>query len=136
MLFFLWRWRSLGTAGLIAFCGLAALSTSAVVYGGSVAAGSYMLVVILGSFFGYVCGAYLSDRLGRRANFILFAVLSAISVICYMQLNLTNTQMLFLGFPLGFYMAAQGSLFIYLALIWFYNRRMRKLDSDLGIDDE
>ena len=42
----------------------------------------------------------------------------------------------FFGFPLGFYMAAQGSLIIYLALIWFYNRRMRKLDSDLGIDDE
>ena len=42
----------------------------------------------------------------------------------------------FFGFPLGFYMAAQGSLIIYLALIWLYNRRMRKLDSDLGIDDE
>ena len=42
----------------------------------------------------------------------------------------------FFGFPLGFYMAAQGSLIIYLALIWFYNRRMRKLDTELGIDDE
>ncbi|AAY92823.1 MFS transporter [Pseudomonas protegens] len=68
--------------------------------------GSYLMVVIIGSFFGYVCGAFLSDRLGRRPNFIIFAVLSAISVVCYMQLNLTNTQMLFLGFPLGF--AASG----------------------------
>ncbi|KQB53216.1 MFS transporter [Pseudomonas endophytica] len=68
--------------------------------------GSYLMVVIIGSFFGYVCGAFLSDRLGRRPNFILFAVLSAISVVCYMQLNLTNTQMLILGFPLGF--AASG----------------------------
>ena len=42
----------------------------------------------------------------------------------------------FFGFPLGFYMAAQGSLIIYLALIWFYNRQMRKLDTELGIDDE
>ncbi|MGV0977364.1 MAG: sodium/substrate symporter small subunit, partial [Azonexus sp.] len=42
----------------------------------------------------------------------------------------------FFGFPLGFYMAAQGSLIIYLALIWFYNREMRKLDTELGIDDE
>lgn len=64
--------------------------------------GSYLLVVITGSFFGYVCGAFLSDRLGRRPNFILFAVLSALSVFCYMQLELTNTQMLILGFPLGF----------------------------------
>lgn len=68
--------------------------------------GSYLIVVIFGSFVGYVCGAFLSDRLGRRPSFIIFAVLSAISVVCYMQLNLTNTQMLFLGFPLGF--AASG----------------------------
>ena len=42
----------------------------------------------------------------------------------------------FLGFPLGFYMAAQGSLFIYLLLIWIYNRRMRQLDAEFAIDDE
>lgn len=42
----------------------------------------------------------------------------------------------FLGFPLGFYMAAQGSLIIYLALIWIYNRRMRQLDAEFGIEDE
>jgi putative solute:sodium symporter small subunit len=42
----------------------------------------------------------------------------------------------FLGFPLGFYMAAQGSLLIYLLLIWIYNRRMRQLDAEFGIDDE
>lgn len=42
----------------------------------------------------------------------------------------------FLGFPLGFYMGAQGVLVIYLAIIWFYNRRMRALDIEYGIDDE
>ena len=41
----------------------------------------------------------------------------------------------FLGFPFGFYMAAQGSLFIYLALIWYYNRRMRQLDAEYGINE-
>jgi putative solute:sodium symporter small subunit len=40
------------------------------------------------------------------------------------------------GFPLGFYMGAQGVLIIYLAMIWFYNRRMRKLDTQFAIDDE
>lgn len=45
-------------------------------------------------------------------------------------------QWRFLGFPLGFYMAAQGSLFIFLLLIWIYNRRMRQLDAEFGIDDE
>lgn len=40
------------------------------------------------------------------------------------------------GFPLGFYMAAQGSLVLYLAIIWYYNRRMRQLEEEFGIDDE
>lgn len=40
------------------------------------------------------------------------------------------------GFPLGFYMAAQGTLIIYLLLIWYYNRRMRRLEEEFGIDDE
>lgn len=48
----------------------------------------------------------------------------------------TLNQWHFLGFPLGFYTAAQGSLIIYLALIWIYNRRMRQLDAEFGIEDE
>ena len=40
--FFLWRWRDLGIVGQFAFCGLVALAASAVAYGGSVAAGTYM----------------------------------------------------------------------------------------------
>lgn len=39
---FLWRWRELGIVGQFAFCGLVALSTSAIAYGGAVAAGTYM----------------------------------------------------------------------------------------------
>lgn len=39
------------------------------------------------------------------------------------------------GFPLGFYMAAQGALVVYLAIIWFYNRCMKKLDAEFGIED-
>ena len=45
-------------------------------------------------------------------------------------------KIVILGFPLGFYMAAQGSLVIYLAIIWYYNRRMRQLEKEFGIDDE
>ncbi len=45
-------------------------------------------------------------------------------------------QWKFLSFPLGFYMAAQGSLFLYLLMIWIYNRRMHQLDDEFGIDDE
>ena len=44
MMLFLWRWPGLRPAGQVGFCGLVALSTSAVVYGASVAAGTYMVV--------------------------------------------------------------------------------------------
>lgn len=39
------------------------------------------------------------------------------------------------GFPLAFYMCAQGSLIIYLLIIWFYARRMNRLDLECGIDE-
>lgn len=68
--------------------------------------GGYLLVIIVGSFLGYIVGAYLTDRLGRRANLLIFAVLSGVTVYAYTQLNLSNEQMLYLGFPLGF--AASG----------------------------
>lgn len=64
--------------------------------------GGYLMVIIVGSFCGYVVGAYLSDYWGRRRNFILFSLLSIASVYLYLTLPLSNTEMLWLGFPLGF----------------------------------
>src|SRR6266403_1257619 len=61
------------------------------------------LVVFVGSFVGYLVGAYLADRIGRRANFILFAVCSVLTVFVYTQLPVNDTMMLILGFPLGFF---------------------------------
>ncbi len=37
----------------------------------------------------------------------------------------------FLGWPFNFYMAAQGSLLVYLALIVVYARAMNRLDREL-----
>jgi putative solute:sodium symporter small subunit len=45
----------------------------------------------------------------------------------------------FLGFPLGFYMSAQGSLIIYVVIIFIYARYMNALDRVYGVhegDDE
>ena len=37
--------------------------------------------------------------------------------------------------PLGFYMSAQGSLIIYVLIIWFYQRYMNNLDKDYGVHE-
>ena len=44
-------------------------------------------------------------------------------------------QYTFLGFPLGFYMSAQGSLIIYVVIIYIYAKYMRKLDLEYGVDE-
>ena len=41
----------------------------------------------------------------------------------------------FFGFPLGFYMSAQGSLVIYVVIIGIYAWYMRKLDLEYGVDE-
>ena len=69
--------------------------------------GAYLLVVILGSFVGYIVSAWLSDLLGRRLTLILFAVCSFLAVVAYTYLPISNSVMLVLGFPLGFF--ASGS---------------------------
>ena len=41
----------------------------------------------------------------------------------------------FLGFPLSFYMSAQGSLAIYVIIIGVYAWYMTKLDKEYGVDE-
>ncbi len=41
-----------------------------------------------------------------------------------------------LGFPLGFYMGAQGALLVYLLIVVFYAWYMRRLDSQYGMLDD
>ena len=63
----------------------------------------YVAVLILGSFVGYLTGAWLSDRIGRRTLFMLFSAGAVALVLAYTQLPLNNAAMLVLGFPLGFF---------------------------------
>jgi MFS family permease len=65
--------------------------------------GGYLAVIIIGSLAGGCVSAWLSDRIGRRSNFILYAVGSIIIVIAYTQIPVDDALMLVLGFPLGFF---------------------------------
>lgn len=72
--------------------------------------GAYMIVIIAGSFCGYLTGAYLADGIGRRKALILFAGCCAVTVTAYTYLPISNgTVMLLLGFPLGFFTSGSFS---------------------------
>jgi len=44
-------------------------------------------------------------------------------------------EIVVLGFPFGFYMGAQGSLIIYVLIIWYYARYMNNLDKEYGVHE-
>ncbi len=65
----------------------------------------YLVVWTFGSFIGYLTSAYLTDRIGRRRCFMLFACSAGVLIITYTQIPITDSLMLFLGFPLGFFLS-------------------------------
>jgi len=65
--------------------------------------GGYLIVVIVGSFVGYMTSAWMADGLGRKWTLILFAAFSVLTVIDYTHVSINNRSMLVLGFPLGFF---------------------------------
>jgi putative solute:sodium symporter small subunit len=74
-----------------------------------------------------------------RKNLIITAVLMVIWFVAtfvegWYARELNNYT--FLGFPLGFYMSAQGSLIIYVVIIWYYARYMNRLDAEYNVAEE
>ena len=41
-----------------------------------------------------------------------------------------------LGFPLGFYMAAQGSLIVFVVMLFLFARQQDKIDREFGFHEE
>jgi MFS family permease len=68
----------------------------------SVGTGSYLMVLILGAFFGFVSGAYLADAIGRKATFLLSAIGSVVLMLVYLLAPLSNQMILPVGFLLGY----------------------------------
>ena len=63
----------------------------------------YLAALIIGSFIGYLVGAWLADRIGRRNLFLTFSIGAIAVVLLYTQLPLTDGLLWVLGFPLGFF---------------------------------
>jgi putative solute:sodium symporter small subunit len=73
-------------------------------------------------------------RKQRRLTLVLLVIWLLVTFVTSWYADILNEVTLF-DFPLGFYMGAQGLLFIYLAIIWYYNRSMRKLEARFGMED-
>ena len=73
-----------------------------------------------------------------RKNLVITAILLAIwFVVTFVEAWFARelNKVTFLGFPLGFYMSAQGSLVIYVAIIGAYAYLMGKLDKEYNVDE-
>ena len=62
----------------------------------------YLLMVITGSLAGYLVSAWLTDAIGRRRGFMLFAVCAAVLILLYTRMPVAGGMFL-IGFPLGFF---------------------------------
>jgi putative solute:sodium symporter small subunit len=71
-------------------------------------------------------------RLLTAGLFVIWVLVTFVMNWFARELN----EIVILGFPLGFYMGAQGILIVYLLIIWIYNRRMRTLDQEYRIEDD
>lgn len=74
-----------------------------------------------------------------RKNLRITAVLMAIWFIVTFVVSFFAPQLnkiTFIGFPVGFYMAAQGSLIIYVIMIFYYASYMNKLDRQYGVAED
>lgn len=77
--------------------------------------------------------SYWADhlRLVAICLVIWFVVSFGFGIVLVEPLN----EFRFGGFKLGFWFAQQGSIYVFVGLIFFYAWRMRKLDRQHGVDE-
>lgn len=72
----------------------------------------------------------------RRLVVILLAIWFVVTYLLSGLWAATLNKVSFLGFPFGYYMAAQGSLIVFVIEIALYARLMNKKDLEYGIQEE
>lgn len=70
-----------------------------------------------------------------RITAIILSIWFVVAYVCtFFAAELNSIS--FLGFPFGYYMGAQGSLAIFVALIFFYAKYMNAKDVEYGVQEE
>ncbi|MGO1119919.1 DUF4212 domain-containing protein [Rhodovibrionaceae bacterium A322] len=70
----------------------------------------------------------------RNLTFLVLAIWLLFGFILPWNAMSLN-EISFLGFPLGYYLCVQGSLIVFVALIFFQNWRQDKIDDEAGVGD-
>jgi putative solute:sodium symporter small subunit len=71
----------------------------------------------------------------RRLMFITLTIWFIFSFVVHWFADGLNS-MSFMGFPLGYYMAAQGSLAVFVVLIFWFSWAQNKIDHDCGVAED
>jgi len=70
-----------------------------------------------------------------RLTTIILAIWFVVTYVCSFFAPELNSIVIF-GFPMGYYMGAQGSLIVFVVLIFVYAFKMNKADKDYGVEEE
>lgn len=73
-------------------------------------------------------------RASRNLTIFVLVIWAIFAFVVHVFAKTLN-EYSFLGFPLGYYMAVQGSLAIFVVLIFFHNWRQDAIDEEYGHDD-
>ncbi len=68
----------------------------------------------------------------RNLTIVIMALWVVFAILVPYYAHSLNS-MTFMGFPLGYYMCVQGSLFVFVALILFQNWRQDSIDDEFGV---
>ncbi|RST82469.1 DUF4212 domain-containing protein [Aquibium carbonis] len=71
----------------------------------------------------------------RNLMIVTLTIWAIFSFFIHMFVTALNNVVI-LGFPLGFYMAAQGSLIIFVVLIFWFSHRQNAIDEEFGVAED
>jgi putative solute:sodium symporter small subunit len=76
-------------------------------------------------------------RKTRNLMWIALAIWAFFGFIIHMFVNVLNKVTIpVLGFPLGFYMAAQGSLIVFVVQLFLFAKQQDKIDREFGFAED
>jgi len=71
----------------------------------------------------------------RSLMFTMLGLWIFFSFIIHMFVNVLNGISIF-GFPLGYYMAAQGSLIAFVVMLFWFAKKQNAIDEEFGVAED